>query len=389
MVHAYRRLRGGGSIVQILRETGGRRQRGEQDGQSQGAQNTLRLAAIDPEGRYRIYGEVHGVTDCQTDLLVSVEAICRRRIDHRAPRHRGPSEWVVAHLGHHNVIVGLGCSADAFESEALVVGVLSADFDRPERSLENRVIKPDGVLSDLRGIAVAGGGRRVFDIAAGVVVERIAVAEWHRADIGECGAGFFETHIAVEIQRRRRVPDRSRLKCRDWKKLDETFWPQRWIRERSGSEATERAICGRGSKIQCFGNDLQGNVTAEADIAHVVILEVEVIIEVAIKSPSLDMKLVGSEHRIPSGLYSEIRQAVQAQIVRIVEEASAGPGQIDKQIRVQHPLRSHRWGANCRIVAADKGRLSIFGRKRDFEFRSNVLPDANAGLASRQAAGHE
>jgi hypothetical protein len=54
-------------------------------GQSQGAQNALRLAAIDPEGRYRICGEVHGVTDCQTNLLVSVEAICRRRVDHRAP----------------------------------------------------------------------------------------------------------------------------------------------------------------------------------------------------------------------------------------------------------------------------------------------------------------
>ena len=76
------------------------------------------------------------------------------------------------------MIVRLGCSADTCESEALVIGVLSADLDSPERTLEHRVVEPDGVLPNLRGIAVTGGGRRVLDIAAGVVVERIAITEW-------------------------------------------------------------------------------------------------------------------------------------------------------------------------------------------------------------------
>jgi hypothetical protein len=77
---------------------------------------------------------------------------------------------------------------------------LSADLDSPERTLEHRVVEPDGVLPNLRGIAVTGGGRRVLDIAAGVVVERIAITEWYRAYIGECRTGFFQPCIGIEIQ---------------------------------------------------------------------------------------------------------------------------------------------------------------------------------------------
>src|ERR1700682_3695231 len=113
--------------------------------------------------------------------------------------------------------------------------------------------------------------------------------------------------------------------------------------------------------MQRSRNNLNGNVTAETDIAHIVILEVEVIIEVAIQRPSLNMKLVGSEHRIPRGFYGHVRHTVQAEVIRVVEEAPAGSGQIDQQISVQYPLRAHRRFTNSRDVAADKGRLRIFG----------------------------
>src|SRR5258705_13339280 len=157
------------------------------------------------------------------------------------------------------------------------------------------------------------------------------------------------------------MPNRTGLKRGDWKKLDRTILPQRRITERRSSEATECAVGGRSSKVQCPGNDLHGEVTAEADIAHVVILEVEVIIEVAIQRPPLEMKLVGSEHRIPRSFYSHIRHTVQTEVVRVVEKASAGPREIDQQIGVKYPLRPHRRRANCRDIAADKGRLRIFG----------------------------
>src|SRR5881394_3537126 len=138
------------------------------------------------------------------------------------------------------------------------------------------------------------------------------------------------------------MPNRTGLKRGDGKKLDRTILPQRRITERRSSEATERAVGGRSSKVQCSGNDLHGNVAAEADIAHVVILEVEVIIEVAIQRPALDMKLVGSEHWIPRGLHSHVRHTVQTEVVGVVEKASAGSCQINQQIGVQYPLRPHR-----------------------------------------------
>ena len=102
-------------------------------------------------------------------------------------------------------------------------------------------------------------------------------------------------------------------------------------------------------------------MTAKTDIARVVILEVEAIIEIAIQRPPLEMKLAGSEHRIPSGFDRHIRHTVQADVVRVIEEAPARSSQIDQEIGVQYSLRPNRRGANCRNVAADEGRLSIFG----------------------------
>jgi hypothetical protein len=73
------------------------------------------------------------------------------------------------------------------------------------------------------------------------------------------------------------------------------------------------------------------------------------------------MKLVGSEHRIPGGFHSHIRHTIQTEVVGVVEKAAAGSCQIDQQIGIQYPLRPHRRRADCRNIAADKGRLRIFG----------------------------
>jgi hypothetical protein len=146
MVHADGGHRTGATIVGIFRNAGRRCYSGEQDAQPQSTQHALWLA--EPEAGSRICGDVHGVKDCQTSLLILVKA-SGGGATIITPPGRDQSEGVVAHLGHHDVIVGLGCSADACESEALVIGILRADLDRPERAPENRVIKPDGVLSNL------------------------------------------------------------------------------------------------------------------------------------------------------------------------------------------------------------------------------------------------
>src|SRR5216684_5077706 len=80
------------------------------------------------------------------------------------------SERIITNLGHHDVVVRPRRAADAFKGKALVVGILRADLDRPIRTLEQGVVEADGVLPDFRGIAVAGGRRRILDVAAGVVV---------------------------------------------------------------------------------------------------------------------------------------------------------------------------------------------------------------------------
>src|SRR3977135_4447451 len=82
----------------------------------------------------------------------------------------------------------------------------------------------------------------------------------------------------------------------------------------------------------------------------------------------------------PRALDGHVRDAVETEIIRVVEEAPAGAGQIDQEIRVQHALRADCGSTNKRHIAADKGGRGIFGRKRELEFRSKILPDANAGL---------
>src|SRR5258707_9729318 len=72
------------------------------------------------------------------------------------------SERIITDLGHDDVIVCLRCAADAFKGETLVVGILSADLDRPIRAFQNGVVETHGVLPDLRGIAVAGGSGRIL-----------------------------------------------------------------------------------------------------------------------------------------------------------------------------------------------------------------------------------
>jgi len=116
--------------------------------------------------------------------------------------------------------------------------------------------------------------------------------------------------------------------------------------------------------------------------------KVEAIVEIAIERPRLDMKLVRSEPRIPCAFDGHIRHLVQAEVVRVVEEASAGTGQVDQEVWVQHALRADRGRTDKRDIAADKGRCGIFGRECELEFRSKILPDANAGLPGCDKAGH-
>jgi hypothetical protein len=88
MVHAHGSYGARAGIVRVFRKAGRGRQSGEQEGHSQSATDTLRLAAAQPEGCYCICGKVHGVTDCQNNLLVSFEAICLGRINQQPPAYR-------------------------------------------------------------------------------------------------------------------------------------------------------------------------------------------------------------------------------------------------------------------------------------------------------------
>src|SRR5205085_7966 len=92
--------------------------------------------------------------------------------------------------------------------------------------------------------------------------------------------------------------------------------------------------------------------------------------------------------RVPCRLHREVRDLVQAQIVRVVEEAAARTGQVDEQVRIQHALRSNRRRADTWRVAAEERGLRIFGRSRDLELRSDILPDTNARLARGEEAGN-
>src|SRR6185369_15519908 len=87
------------------------------------------------------------------------------------------SERVVAKLRHDDVLVRLRRAADTFEREALRVGILRADLDRPERALVQGVIEAARDLPHFLRVAVALGRRRVFDVASAMVVERISEAE--------------------------------------------------------------------------------------------------------------------------------------------------------------------------------------------------------------------
>ena len=100
------------------------------------------------------------------------------------------------------------------------------------------------------------------------------------------------------------------------------------------------------------------------------------------------MQVIGPEPRIPRRLHGEVRHLVQADIVRVVEEAAARSCEVDEQIGVQHALRPDRRRADCRNVAAKECRLRIFGGRRDLELRPDVLPDADTGLARGEEAGH-
>jgi hypothetical protein len=200
-------------------------------------------------------------------------------------RREAKVERIVPQLAHHDVVVGLGRTANAVESKALVVGILHAGFHRAVLAPIDRVVEAGGELPDLLGVAVAGRGRRVLDIAARVVVERVAVAERHGADVHERGLSLFEAGIGVEIERRQRVPDQADGSRRNLKRHDGAVLRQRRIGERRCPEAAERAMGAVDLQIQRLGNQLRIDVAAEAAGVIGVVGDVEAIEELAIHRP--------------------------------------------------------------------------------------------------------
>src|SRR5262249_5833100 len=72
----------------------------------------------------------------------------------RSGRIRAPAaffallERIVAELGHDDAVVGLGRTADTFEGQALIEGILHAGFHRAVPPGIDRVVESGGDLPD-------------------------------------------------------------------------------------------------------------------------------------------------------------------------------------------------------------------------------------------------
>ncbi|GCC48939.1 hypothetical protein chiPu_0033048, partial [Chiloscyllium punctatum] len=181
---------------------------------------------------------------------------------------------------------------------------------------------------------------------------------------------------------------RAEQECGDRQRLDRAVLAHRGVRERRRGEAAERAVRRGALQLQELRHDLRREMPAEAHRADVVIGEVEAIVEVAVHRPALDMQLVSAEPRIPGALHGEVRHVIEADIIGVVEEAAARPGEVDQQVRIEHALRPDRGRADQRRVAAEERGLRIFRRDGELEFGPDILPDADAGLPRREEAGH-
>ena len=105
-------------------------------------------------------------------------------------------------------------------------------------------------------------------------------------------------------------------------------------------------------QVQRLRDQLGIDVAAEAAGVVGVVGDIEAIEELAIEPPGFDVQVIGPEPRIPRRLHGEVRHLVQAEIVGVVEEAAARPGQVDQKIRdsarpAARP-RACRRSARCR-----------------------------------------